>query len=129
MAYAVLLNLAALCHYSAALAIAAFSGLIAYDGLNGSDRAAWKRLVSIHLIPVLIFAGLYATQVRTTLESDLMGLAFRPEGWLSAWLVTSPADAWNSIGLLSDLSPAARLPSAVNSTDVGGAYPFRVGSR
>ena len=97
MAYAVLLSLAALCHYSAALAIAAFSGLIAYDGLNGSDRAAWKRLVSIHLIPVLIFAGLYATQVRTTLESDLMGLAFRPEGWLSAWLVTSPADAWNSL--------------------------------
>ena len=97
VAYAVLLSLAALCHYSAALAIAAFSGLIAYDGLNRSDRAAWKRLVSIHLIPVLIFAGLYATQVRATLESDLMGLAFGPEGWLSAWLVTSPADAWNSL--------------------------------
>ena len=97
VAYAVLLSLAALCHYSAALAIAAFSGLIAYDGLNRSNRAAWKRLVSIHLIPVLIFAGLYATQVRATLESDLMGLAFGPEGWLSAWLVTSPADAWNSL--------------------------------
>ncbi len=97
VAYAVLLSLAALCHYSAALAIAAFSGLIAYDGLIGSDRAAWKRLVSIHLIPVLIFAGLYATHVRTTLETDLMGLAFGPEGWLSAWLVRSPADAWNSL--------------------------------
>lgn len=95
--YGVLLSLAVLCHYSAALAIAAFSALIAYDWINWADRMAWKRLVSAQVILVLIFSGLYAVQVGTTLESDLMELSFGPEGWLSAWLVQSPADVWTSL--------------------------------
>lgn len=95
--YGVLLSLAVLCHYSAALALAAFSALIVYDWIRGWDRVAWKRLVRGHAVPVLIFAGLYAAQVGTMLDSDLMELAFGPEGWLSAWLVQSPADAWNSL--------------------------------
>lgn len=116
IAYAALLSLGVLCHYSAALGIGALSAVLAHDLLSGRLRGeAAVKLVAAHAVPSLLFAGLYVFHVRTALASDLMDDALGPGGWLSGWLISSPQEAWRNLVWFQDfhVSPALRLPSAL----------------
>lgn len=89
---------AILMHYSGALALACLCVLVGYYGLTRAlDPAGWRRLAVAQLLPAAIFGGLYVRHLATTIDSDLMGAALGPGGWLSPWLVTSPSDAWYSL--------------------------------
>lgn len=112
MAYAALLSLAQLTHYSAFLGLAVLSVLLAHDLITGrlQGRAAAKALTA-HAVPALVFGVLYLLHVRPALESALMGQALGPGGWLSGWLVDSPEAAWNNLVAYQDfhLSTAFRV--------------------
>ena len=96
-AYVALASLAVMTHYSAALALGVFAALVAYFRLEGLERTAWARLAVAQLIPFTVLALLYVLHLRAALESDLMGEALRPGGWLDDWLVATPSEAWNSL--------------------------------
>lgn len=97
-AYVTLASLAALVHYSAALALGAFVALVAYFRLAARvSPERWRRLALAQAIPLAVVAALYVQHLGAALESDLVGDALQPGGWLSDWLVASPADAWDSL--------------------------------
>lgn len=88
---------ALLIHYSAALALASFCVVVAYYALTRAvEPVAWRRLALAQLVPASVFLALYVRHLATTIGSALMGDALGPNGWLSQWLVASPADAWYS---------------------------------
>lgn len=116
VAYATLLALAVLTHYSAALALGALSLLVLHDAVTG--RLAGRPLGSLlaaHTVPCLLFVCLYLVHVSSTLQSPLMDQALGAGGWIETWLIDSPADAWRSfVGLQNyHLPPAMRVRSAL----------------
>ncbi|TFG88279.1 MAG: hypothetical protein E4H17_02595 [Gemmatimonadales bacterium] len=102
--YVVFVSLAVLCHYSAALAFGVFALVVALDGLAGGGQArTWRRFAFSQAIPAALAGSLYVAHVRRTLQSDLMAMAFEPGGWLTDWLVASPADVWHSFVTFQNL--------------------------
>lgn len=96
--YAVLLGIAVLTHYSAALAVGVFSLVLAHDGVTGHlSRSSLTALLVAHAVPIALLAALWVLHIGPALESELMGEALDPGGWLSAWLVGSPSDAWDGL--------------------------------
>lgn len=112
MAYAALLSLAQLTHYSAVLGLAVLSVLLVHDLVAGRlrGRAAAKALTA-HAVPAVVFGALYLLHVRPALDSALMAQALGPGGWLGGWLVDSPEAAWNNLVVYQDfhLSTAFRV--------------------
>ena len=90
--------LALLTHYSAMLALIVFTAVVAVDGMGGAtDRAGWRRRAWGHATPSVLAAALYLWHVAALLDSELMGNALQGGGWLTAWLIETPRDAWNSL--------------------------------
>lgn len=97
-AYAGLLSLAVLTHYSAALALGVFTLLIAHAALTRRmEGPALRDLLVAHAVPAVLFLVLYLLHVSRTLDSQLMEQAFGAGGWLDDWLVGSPEHAWRSL--------------------------------
>ncbi|MDH3270522.1 MAG: glycosyltransferase family 39 protein [Gemmatimonadota bacterium] len=113
VAYSLISTLGVASHYSAALALAAFSALIGVDllGRRFKGREA-SELIAAHAVPCLVFAGLYLLHGRGALGSDLMQSAIRPGGWLSGWLVDSPLHAWHNFVAYQDFN----LPSSFRAS-------------
>ena len=91
--YLTLLCLALLTHYSSVLALGVYALVILGDGLSkGFARRDWQRLLLLHALPVLLVGCLWLFHVRpfmaTSLAQDSLG------GWLSFYMLRSPADAW-----------------------------------
>lgn len=98
MAYAALLSLAQLTHYSAVLGLAVLSVLLAHDLVAGRVRGrAAARALTAHAVPAVVFGALYLLHVRPALDSALMAEALGQGGWLGGWLIDSPGAAWNSL--------------------------------
>lgn len=96
--YATFLGVAVLTHYSAALAIGVFSLVLLHDALTRHlPGSALQGLLAAHAVPTLLLAGLYVVHLGAALESELMGEALDPGGWLSAWLIDGPGAAWDSL--------------------------------
>lgn len=92
-AYAALVVLALLTHYSSALALAAFGLVVLHDGVaHGMDRPAWRRLFAVHAVPGLLIAIVYVTHLRGLMSSALADDAL--DGWLRPYMIASPEDAW-----------------------------------
>ena len=97
VAYVVFTSLALLTHYSAALALGAFFSLAAYDYFTETiDRLSAKKLAIANAIPAACFLALFQLHLAASMNSYMMYLALAPDGWLSEWLVASPADVWKS---------------------------------
>jgi hypothetical protein len=95
--YSAFIVSALLIHYSAALAEACFCVIVGYYAITKAIEAGpWRRLALAQVAPVLVFAGLYAWHLATTIDSALIGDALGANGWLSQWLVRSPREAWYS---------------------------------
>jgi hypothetical protein len=91
---------ALLTHYSAALAFGALCVVVGfYRVADEVQPAAWRRLALAQAVPALVFGALYLRHVASTIDSDLMGDALGPNGWLSPWLVSTPTDVWNSFAM------------------------------
>lgn len=96
--YTGLLSLGMLTHYSAALALGAFTLLIGHAVLTRRlDGPELRNLLAAHAVPAILFLALYVIHVSRTLDSPLMEEAFGAGGWLDYWLVGSPATAWRSL--------------------------------
>lgn len=92
-AYLALVVLALLTHYSSVLALAAFGLVVLHDGLShGSRRPAWRRLMTIHLVPGVVLGLVYLVHLRPLMSSDLAGDAL--DGWLRPYMIDRPGDAW-----------------------------------
>ena len=110
--YAACASLAALVHYSAALALGVFATLVAADGIRrGTARTEWRRLAAVQVIPGAIVGVLYLLQLRQLMAST--DAEFSVETWLSAYLIHTPMDAWLTlVGFHSSLVGRAAGVSA-----------------
>lgn len=98
VAYVVFTSLALLSHYSAALGFGVFLSLAAYYHLTESiDPRSSRRLAIASAIPAVCFLALFLLHLRASMNSYMIYLALAPDGWLSEWLVASPADVWKSL--------------------------------
>ena len=85
--------LALLTHYSSVLALAAFGGVALYLLYSAEMPGEARRdLALAHTIPVVVVLGLYFFHLRGLMASDLADDAL--QGWLNAYMVDSPREAW-----------------------------------
>jgi hypothetical protein len=93
VAYAALVGLAVLVHYSSVLAVGAFGVLVLHDGTErGFARPTWRAAFVVHAVPALLFAAVYLLHLR-----DLMGSTLAADtlaGWLEPYMIGGPMDAW-----------------------------------
>jgi hypothetical protein len=114
--YVVLLCVALLTHYSAALAFGVFLVVVAGSYFDRElDRRSWERLALAQLLPASVFTTLFALHLDAAMSSYMMSLALAPGGWLSEWLVRSPGDAWHGFASFQSLHlpPDFRVRSAL----------------
>jgi hypothetical protein len=91
--YVAFVLLALLTHYSSVLALGVFVLLVVYDGFEGGfGRPEWRRLALSHVVPVAVIGLLYLFHLRRLSTSPLADQALN--GWLSFYMVDSPATAW-----------------------------------
>lgn len=127
VSYAAYASLALLTHYGAALAFGVFLALVAYTYVaEPAKRPEWERLALAQAVPAVVLVGLYLTHLDWAMNSYMMYLALAPDGWLSAWLVASPGDAWRSFATLQTftvpVSVQARAALLVLMAVVGAAF-------
>ena len=93
LGYVVFLVLALLTHYSSVLALGAFGGVALYllysTEMPGEAR---RDLALAHTVPVVLLLGLYFLHLRGLMASDMADDAL--QGWLNAYMVDSPREAW-----------------------------------
>ena len=93
LGYVVFLVLALLTHYSSVLALGAFGGVALYllysTEMPGEAR---RDLALAHTVPVVLLVGLYFFHLRGLVASNMADDAL--QGWLSAYMVDSPREAW-----------------------------------
>ena len=93
LAYILLLVLALLTHYSSVLALGAFGGVALYLFYSAEmPDEARRDLALAHTVPVVLLLGLYFFHLRGLMASNMADDAL--QGWLSAYMVDSPRDAW-----------------------------------
>lgn len=114
LAYAGCSSVALTLHYSAVGALGVFVLLVVVDGLRlGFGRRRWRRLAIAQLAPGLTLLGLYAWHLRGMADSAMADHALG--GWLSAFLIRRPWDAWLAlVGVHSSLvGDALAAPAAL----------------
>lgn len=118
--YTTLGILAALTHYSSALALGAFGLLVIFDvathpsgPLEATRDPELRRLVLASAAPLAVLAGLYLSHARSLSTSALADEALN--GWLSFYMIDAPPDAWlGYLGVKSLVSHAwLRGPTAL----------------
>ena len=93
LGYVVFLVLALLTHYSSVLALGAFGGVALYLLYSTEMTAEARRdLALAHVVPVVLLLGLYFFHLRGLMASNMAEDAL--QGWLSAYMVDSPREAW-----------------------------------
>lgn len=118
-------SLAVLLHYSAAFALVVFGVLVMSDGAaRGPDRVVWRRLLVAQSIPLLTLLAVYVWRLRALMDSAMADAAL--DGWLAAYLIRSPIDAWlGLVGSLSSLVGDALAASAAILILIGIAWAAR----
>lgn len=114
VAYMVLLSLALLTHYSAALALGVFVLATVADGRQrGVGTPEWRRLAAAHVVPFVLMAVLYVLHLRPLAASAIADEAL--DGWLSYYMIDAPADVWWSfLGFQHLVAPPwLRGPTAI----------------
>lgn len=113
VAYGALSSLALTLHYSALLALGVFGVLVLTDGVRrGFARRAWLPLAAVQLVPALTLAVMYWWHLRRLMRSAMATQAL--QGWLSSYLIRSPADVW--LGLVGFHSSLLGDTLAVSAT-------------
>ena len=93
LGYVVFLVLALLTHYSSVLALGAFGGVALYLLYSAEMPSEARRdLALAHTVPVVLLVGLYFFHLRGLMASNMADDAL--QGWLSAYMVDSPREAW-----------------------------------
>lgn len=120
--YAATVSLALTLHYSAVGALGVFGLLVLADGIvSGFRGPGWRRLALAQVPPALTLAFLYGWHLRGLMSSSMADHAI--DGWLSAFLVRSPADVWlGLVGVHSSLVGDTLAASATLLTMIGLAW-------